>query len=166
MAEMYADLLLCTDAISFYNLEISEHFNDFFSSIGPAIAESIPITNVDPMTFLNYPENIPNLNFGEIGPVYISEILKTFEPKKSLDMEGISMHLLKYIDSAIAVPLAHVFNLSLRSGIFPDKLKTSRVIPIFKSGDSKMPDNYRPISLINSFGKILEKIVALNVKIC
>jgi hypothetical protein len=75
-------------------------------------------------------------------------------------MDGISMHLLKYVDSAIAVPLAHIFNLSLRSGIFPEKLKTSRVIPIFKSGDSLSPDNYRPISLINAFGKILEKIVA------
>jgi hypothetical protein len=74
------------------------------------------------------------------------------------------MHLLKYVDSAIAVPLAHVFNLSLQSGIFPDKLKTSRVIPIFKSGDSTVPDNYRPISLISAFGKILEKVVALELK--
>jgi hypothetical protein len=149
--------------ISKDDLEISEHFNDFFSSVGPAIAESIPITNIDPMNFLNYPENIPSLDFGEIGPVFISDIIKTFEPKKSVDMDGISMHLLKYIDSAIAVPLAHVFNLSLRSGIFPDKLKMSRVIPIFKSGDSTIPDNYRPISLVNAFGKILEKIVALKL---
>jgi hypothetical protein len=149
--------------ISKDDLEISEHFNDFFSSVGPAIAESIPETKTDPLSYLNYPDNTPILNFGEIGPIFISEILKTFEPKKSLDMDGISMHLLKYMDSAIAVPLAHIFNLSLRSGIFPEKLKTSRVIPIYKSGDSLSSDNYRPISLINAFGKILDKIVALEL---
>jgi hypothetical protein len=56
-----------------------------------------------------------------------------------------------------------VFKLSLEQGIFPDKLKYSRVVPIFKSGDVRLCDNYRPISLVSSISKILEKVVAVRL---
>jgi hypothetical protein len=56
--------------------------------------------------------------------------------------------------------LAHIFNLSLSTGQFSSSLKQCRVIPIFKSGDSLDCDNYRPISLLSSISKVLEKIVA------
>ena len=58
------------------------------------------------------------------------------------------------------MPLCHVYNLSLQTGIIPQELKTSRVVPIFKSGDEDSFNNYRPISLLSSFNKLLEKIVA------
>ena len=83
------------------------------------------------------------------------------DPKKSKDMDDISLDLLKSIDTSIAKPLAHIFNLSLKTGIFPNKLKISRVVPIFKNGDKHLCDNYRPISLVNTIAKILEKIVAV-----
>ena len=59
------------------------------------------------------------------------------DPKKSKDMDGISLHLLKSIVTSVCKPLAHIFNLSLKIGVFPDKLKVSRVVPIFKAGDKK-----------------------------
>lgn len=68
--------------------------------------------------------------------------------------------MIKLIGNEIAAPLSHIFNISLRSGTFPTKLKQCRVIPIFKNGDTLECDNYRPISLLSSFSKILEKIVA------
>jgi hypothetical protein len=78
-------------------------------------------------------------------------------------MDGISLHLIKYIDTAIVLPLLHIFNLSFSTGTFPDSFKTSRGIPIFKTGDPTSTDNCRPISFINTFGKILEKIVSLKL---
>ena len=75
----------------------------------------------------------------------------------------ISINLLKFILNSVSVPLAHIFDLSLKNGIFPNKLKSSRVVPVFKSGDRKICDNYRPISLVSSIAKILEKIVALKL---
>ena len=68
--------------------------------------------------------------------------------------------MVKFIGNAIATPLSHIFNLSLNSGKFPSKLKQCRVIPIFKSGNAMECDNYRPISLLSSISKVLEKIVA------
>jgi hypothetical protein len=82
------------------------------------------------------------------------------DPKSSKDLDGVTMKLLKFLKTAIAIPLAHVFNISLRTGEFPLKLKCSRTVPIFKSGDILLCDNYRPISLLSSISKILEKIVA------
>jgi len=85
--------------------------------------------------------------------------LNQLKDKKSLDPDNTSMYLLKKIFRGFEAPLLHIFNRSLCTGTVPDKFKISKVIPIFKSGDSSDMNNYRPISLISNFGKILEKIV-------
>ena len=53
----------------------------------------------------------------------------------------------------------HIFNLSLSTGIFPDKLKIAKVSPIFKNGEKDLFTNYRPISVLPCFSKILECIM-------
>jgi hypothetical protein len=68
--------------------------------------------------------------------------------------------MVKFIGREIASPLSHIFNISLETGSFPDQLKKCRVVPIFKSGNQFDVDNYRPISLLSSISKILEKIVS------
>ena len=80
--------------------------------------------------------------------------------KTSCGPDGISSKLLKLIMPQILTPLCHLFNLSFQTGYIPIQLKTAKVIPIFKSGDKNSYNNYRPISLLNSFSKLLEKIVA------
>ncbi len=74
-------------------------------------------------------------------------------------MTGLSSCLLKKIAPELTAPLIHIFNKSLATGLLPDKFKIAKVIPIFKSGDALDPSNYRPISLLSTFSKILEKIV-------
>ena len=53
----------------------------------------------------------------------------------------------------------HIFNKSLQKGIFPDKLKIAKVIPVFKSGEESCLNNYRPISILPTFSKVLERIM-------
>ena len=55
--------------------------------------------------------------------------------------------------------LEKIFNLSISSGIYPSKLKIAKVIPIFKKGDTKAINNYRPISILSTLNKIFEKIL-------
>ena len=79
--------------------------------------------------------------------------------KKSCGHDGINNIVLKYIVLEIVQPLTHVFNLSISSGIVPDDMKLAKVIPVFKKGDEKETNNYRPISLLSCLSKILEKVI-------
>jgi hypothetical protein len=60
----------------------------------------------------------------------------------------------------LAKPLSHIFTLSFSCGIFPRERKLAKIIPIFKGDDANNVNNYRPISLLPIFSKIIEKIVA------
>ena len=142
---------------------IAENFNSFFTNVGLEIFNSVPPVDRLPESYQTPKNNVPDLDLGETGPIHVHEIIQTLLSKTSTDIDGISTKLIKKISRSIAVPLAHIFNLSLSTGIFPDALKTSRTIPIFKSGDKLNMDNYRPISLIKTFSKILEKMVALKL---
>ena len=53
-------------------------------------------------------------------------------------------------------PFKYIFNLSLKKGIFPDRVKIAKVTPVFKGGDSVDLSNYRPISVLPCFSKILK----------
>jgi len=143
--------------------QIAEHFNDFFVKIGKEISDSIKKTDVTPESYMPNLPNLQELEFNEIHAVLIRDIIKSFVTKGSLDSDGISTKLLKSISNEICEPLAHVFNLSVQQGIFPSKLKKSRTVPIFKAGDPSACDNYRPISLLSSLSKILEKIVSVQL---
>ena len=55
--------------------------------------------------------------------------------------------------------MRYIFNLSIEKGIFPDQYKIAKVTPLFKKGDNALMDNYRPISVLPCFSKILERII-------
>ena len=67
------------------------------------------------------------------------------------------MLIIKSTFSSVVQPFLYICNLSFQSGIFPDKIKIAKVIPLFKSGDDSTFNNYRPVSLLPQFSKILEK---------
>ena len=143
--------------------QIAEQFNNFFVKIGPEIAKSVTKTNCNPEDFMPNLDNLNNLEFNDTTPTLICDILKSMHPKNSMDSDGLSCNLLKQIKNEISLPIAHIFNLSIRQGCFPEKLKKSRTVPIFKSGDQYSTDNYRPISLLSQLSKILEKIVSVQL---
>lgn len=68
------------------------------------------------------------------------------------------MRLVRKLINTIVAPFTHICNLSLQTGTFPNKVKTAKVIPIFKRGEKQQFTNYRPISLLPTFSKILEKL--------
>ena len=64
---------------------------------------------------------------------------------------------LKRSSKQISLPLSLLFNRAIEYGVFPDCFKKCIIIPLFKTGDKKICDNYRPISLSLSISKIFEK---------
>ena len=69
------------------------------------------------------------------------------------------MKVIKTTVHEVAVPLAHIFNQSLLTGTVPDNMKISKIVPLFKSGNKKILNNYRPISILPAFSKLSEKLV-------
>jgi hypothetical protein len=89
----------------------------------------------------------------------INEIINSLKLKDSHGYDEVSMRVLKISTPYIISPLNYIFNKTSATGILPDRLKFSEVKPIFKKGDKTDFTNYRPISLLTSFSKIIEKII-------
>jgi Reverse transcriptase (RNA-dependent DNA polymerase) len=139
--------------------EIASAFNNFFAGAPQKIVDSIPPCNINPESYLPN-KNYPELQFLNTCQAEVVGIIRGMQSKSSTDLDGIPMKVLKMVALEIGTPLAHVFNLSLIQGYFPRAMKSGKVIPVHKAGDSQSCDNYRPIALLNTFSKILEKVVS------
>ena len=85
--------------------------------------------------------------------------MSSLKSNKSAGFDDIKPSILREVMPFIVKPLAYIINLSLSSGIVPDKIKIAKVIPIYKKGDPDASDNYRPVSVLTGFSKIFERIV-------
>ena len=139
--------------------EIANLFNEFFTSIPSSIIDEINPSDRPPDVLVD--NDVPLFSLSDL-PVTEAEIInatKLLQPKKTADMTGISVWLVQKIIANISVPLQHIFCKSFSNGIVPNQLKVAKVVPVFKSGSKECMDNYRPISLLSCFSKIIEKIV-------
>ena len=91
-----------------------------------------------------------------LTPAETGTIIRNLKPKRSLDIDGLSMHFIKQHAQHLAGPLTDIINTCFKSGKIPAKMKIARVVPIHKSGCKSMPTNYRPISILPVFSKVLE----------
>jgi hypothetical protein len=89
----------------------------------------------------------------------VESLILDLKPDSAPGIDKCSPVLIKTIRKSIVIPLTHIFNISLSSGVFPEIWKVAIVSPIFKNGEKNNPNNYRPISLLIIFSKLLEKIV-------
>ena len=94
----------------------------------------------------------------------IKNILKTLKSKNSTVYDGISSTILKYCIDEISKPLGHIFDASLKQGIYPERMKYASVRPIYKTGEKSEISNYRPISLLTTFSKVLERVMYNRLK--
>jgi hypothetical protein len=143
--------------------EIADEFNEFFTNKGTQISESVMPSIKKPEDYMPVLENITELDLGTASQVHICDVIKSLQPKNSCDIDGISTKLLKYLSIELSWPLSHIFKLSLSTGSFPSRLKMSRTVPIFKAGNSQLCVNYRPIALLSTLSKVLEKIVSVQL---
>ena len=133
-------------------------FNSYFINIGPNLSNNIGNQNKDFTTFLTKPTQF-SMFLNPTNPNEIIKITKDLNTSKSYGHDRISTSLLKQIIHVIASPLTYIFNLSITTGECPNALKIAKVNPIFKKNDPHEISNYRPISILSSISKILEKII-------
>ena len=127
--------------------------------IGSILANSIHC-NVNP---LFYVDNIPNsIVIPDISQEAVISVIKSLK-NSAPGYDGIPTSVMKICIKEYIAPLTYLVNISIKPGIFPDELKIAKVFPIFKSNDEQYITNYRPISVLNFFSKIIEKIVANHI---
>ena len=141
--------------------EIANTFNDFFINIGPNLKKNIIQKDQSNISYRKYRNAsiLSSFNFQLIDDESLRKTLNSLRTKSSSGYDGISTRLLKFLAPALISPLRLIINQSLITGIYPDKLKTAKVIPLYKKGDRTMCDNYRPISLLCAISKLFEKVV-------
>ena len=89
----------------------------------------------------------------------IKEIINKLKNKSTSGCNNLSNKLLKLIKDDIAEPLTVIINQTFSSGVFPQKLKIAKVIPVHKNGDRHTFNNYRPISILPSVSKVFERVM-------
>ena len=130
---------------------ISNAFNNYFVEIGPQLERSIN-TTVNPLTYVRSSSNsmfMPYVEEHEI--IEIVYQLKESSP----GWDSIPASVAKTTIQSYTKPLTSLINSSFENGLFPDELKLTKVIPIFKNGDKTDITNYRPISVLSFFSNII-----------
>ena len=97
--------------------------------------------------------------FLNIDEETVRKTIQILRSKNSCGLYGISSTLINIIEPAIIEPLTLLINQVLNTDIFPDELNIANVIPLFKKDDPKLFKNYRPISLLPTISKVIEKII-------
>ena len=149
---------LIINSIETYDKKIiANEFNNYFVNVGPNLASNIPPSSKHFETYLNHNES--SLLEGDLTDEELKTAYFSLTNNKSPGYDEISANVIINTFKNISKPLRYIFNESLSQGIFPEKLKIARITPIFKSDDETSVSNYRPISVLPCFSKIIERIM-------
>ena len=140
--------------------KISNHFAQYFSTVGRTFAEKIAKPSKDISYYLScIRQNKVSMFLTPCSSIELGKLIDKLPNKTSSGYDNISNILLKRLKDELLIPLVRVFNQSLKHGTFPDAMKIAEVIPLHKGKERYIESNYRPISLLTTMSKILEKIV-------
>ena len=133
------------------DIDKAEVLNSFFSSVFTKDDESNP----------HLPERQLNSLMSDIS-FTINDVLyelSKINTNKSAGPDELHPRLLYELKNEIALPLHHIFMLSLNESHVPNDWKVAHVVPIFKKGDKSSPGNYRPVSLTSIVCKLFETLI-------
>lgn len=138
-------------------VDIADAFNNFFANIGTTLEAKLPPPLKDPIGYMN--GNFPNsMQVPEATLQDVIKVIKSLKNKKC-STEDFAPFIIKENAHLLSQPITFLFNQSVTSGKFPKSLKLARIIPLHKKGPKTDINNYRPISLLNIFSKIFEKLM-------
>lgn len=144
--------------------QIANYLENFFTNIpiettkylqaSPVAAEKLFKENIK-MTTIQFPPFV----FKSITSTDILNAFRSLTIKKSEDIWGLSVKAIQAIIVNVAPFLATIFNTCIKDGVFPDLMKYSKIVPIFKAGCATDASNYRPVSVLPTLSKIFERIM-------
>lgn len=159
------DKLKVDDKVIMEPIEISKCLNEFFASVGTKLNNSFNNTNLNNNgDYTNQHHRTQTFSFHKVDKNAVMKHLMDMKGHKTGGIDQIPAFVYKILGPLIIAPLTYIINKSIETNIFPNKWKTALVIPIFKTGDTTQPGNYRPISLLPILGKVFEKILNIQIR--
>ena len=147
--------VIVNDVVLTEDMDIANAFNDFFCSVGRNLDNSIPLSSIDPLRYINV--NSSSFFLQPVSPLEISYHIKKLKNSKQ-DLNTISIEILKdSCNGVLSLVLSDVINFCFEKGVFPNSLKKAIVLPLYKKGDQATLSNYRPISILPTMSKLVEK---------
>lgn len=132
--------------------------NQFYCTIAEKLTKfSLP--HLDPLSYLSNISVHDSFFFLPTNPQELRETLEFIKNKNSAGEDGLTLKVLLDLPEAALTVLSNSINQSFENGLFPNSLKSAKVIPIFKGGDHNCPSNFRPISLLSCLSKVIENLV-------
>ena len=134
---------------------IAETLNNHFSSIGKRLAKAF--SGLKPIRC----GAVPNSSFSlkSVKSAFVEKQLRLMKTNKAIGLDNISVCLLRDAASVLTSPLRDIINLSFEKSRFPSSWKCAKVTALFKQGDKTDKDNYRPISILPTVSKVIERAV-------
>ena len=118
---------LISDKIVTDKTEITEGFNDFFTNVGPNLAQGIPAVNKTPRDFMKN-RILESMFLNDVLQEEVEKIINSLKVS-SAGWDSIGAKVIKVTHDSFIIPLTHVLNLSIINGVFPAELKIAKVIP-------------------------------------
>ena len=138
---------------------VANNLNTYFSEIGQKLSDSIKSNNKEDFRKFLKNQTSNSICLTPPSAIEIFNTIMSLNPAKASGHDNISTYFLRISASVLAPFLELYFGKAFKYGNFPTSLKIAKVIPLFKSGTKHEAQNYRPISLLSSLSKVLEKLI-------
>ena len=138
-------------------VQIAQHLAEYFVNVGSAQAASIQGTQQYNFEQYMAPALANSMYLPPTTDFEILTIIGGMKNKKSRGCDDLSAHFVKKLKIGLALPLSILINRSFEESSYPDLMRISKTIAIYKKNDKNRMENYRPISLLSCFSKIFEK---------
>ena len=102
-------------------------------------------------------------SFEKITKSELIKIFDMFPPKTTSEFDEIPNKIIKYCKDELMDPLLNIINTSIDQSTVPQKMKIALIYPKHKKDDKQSLQNYRPISILPTISKYLEKAIFLQM---
>lgn len=152
-------------------LAVCNKINNFFTTVAQSLTSKLPspsnlfgITSPRFRSFYQGKASLGEFSLREVDVEFVYQELSNLDVNKSVGPDDISPRFLKDGAEQLSPVITHIVNLSIASSTVPNDMKLAKVIPIFKKNSRLDVSNYRPISLLGTVSKVLEKCVYVQVQ--
>ena len=134
------------------------NLNEYFCNVASSIHDTVSKTNTSHMMFMSN-SNAKTIFLEAVTNLELSDVTDNLKLNKSPGNDNIGPEIVFDFKKILLKPLSFIYNLSISTGTVPAQMKLAKVIPVYKKGDRCSPGNYRPISMLSVFDKMLEKLM-------